>query len=74
MLIDKSNQNQESQPYCPLTGVRVLEYGSKQISLSGLLVTWWPCPACNGWHILTTKMNQEEESSKLEPIYQPISL
>lgn len=69
-LMDESKKNQEISPYCPLTGVRVLEYGSKQFSLSGLQVTWWHCPACSGWHLLTTKIDQEKEVSHIDPVYQ----
>jgi hypothetical protein len=71
---DKTKQNLEIQPYCPLTGVWVLEYSSKQFSISGLSVTWWHCPACKGWHILTTKTSQEKEFPRAEPFYQPSSV
>ncbi len=70
-LMDESKQDQEISPYCPLTGVRVLEYGSTQFSLSGLQVVWWHCPACSGWHLLTTKMSQEKEISHVDSVYQP---
>lgn len=73
-VIDETRQNQEIQSYCPLTGVRVLEYGSRQFSISGLSVTWWHCSACNGWHILTTRLNQAKDSARVEPAFQASSL
>jgi hypothetical protein len=66
-------QNGELQTYCPLTGVWVLEFGSKQFSISGLSVTWWHCPACNGWHILTTRVNQASDGAG-GPAFQASSL
>lgn len=62
---EESKQNQEIQTYCPITGVRVLEYGSKQFSISGLYITWWHCPACTGWHVVSTKLNQENENARI---------
>lgn len=73
-VMDESKQNQEILPYCPLTGVRVLEYGSTQFSFSGLQVTWWHCPACSDWHLLTVKISQEKESPCVEPECQPLPL
>ncbi len=73
-LMGGSKQNPGISNYCPLTGGRVLEYGSIQFSFSGLYVTWWHCPACNGWHLLTTKVNQEPEGSRVDPVGQPLVL
>ena len=72
-VLDGLRQNQEVQTYCPTTGIRVLEYGSKQFSIPGLYVTWWHCLVCSGWHILTTGINQEKEG-KTDLIYQASSL
>ena len=72
--VNKLNQDQESSTYCPLTGVRVLEYGSKQFSISGVTVTWWHCVACNGWHLLTSKMNPEKESAEVKMGFQSLTL
>jgi lipopolysaccharide biosynthesis regulator YciM len=69
-IIDEKKQNQEIQTYCPLTGVRVLEYGSKQFTISGMSVTWWHCPTCNGWHILTTRLSQAKDSAIKDPAFQ----
>ena len=71
--MDGLKQNLEASTYCPLTGVQVLEYGSKQFSISDLHITWWNCPACGGWHILTTKMKREKDNVTVEPSYQPLS-
>lgn len=68
--MEEARQNEQLQTYCPLTGVRVLESGSKQFSVSGVSVTWWHCPACNGWHVLTTKLTQVKDGSGMEPSYQ----
>jgi formate dehydrogenase maturation protein FdhE len=65
--MQEAKQDQEVQTYCPTTGVRVLEYGSKQFTISGLCVTWWHCSACTGWHIVTTKAHQEKEASRILP-------
>lgn len=70
--IDETRQNQEIVSYCPLTGVRVLELGSTQFSISGVSVTWWHCPACNGWHVLTTKLSQVKETARKDLTFQAL--
>ena len=71
---EESKQNFDIQTYCPLTGVRILESCTKQFSISGLMVTWWHCPACSGWHILTSRLNQEQNIPRGEASYQPLPL
>lgn len=71
---EEPNQNPNIQTYCPLTGVRIWEYAVKQFSISGLLVTWWHCPACSGWHILTTTLNQEQDVPRAEPKFPSLAL
>ncbi|MCK6624807.1 MAG: hypothetical protein L6R45_06485 [Anaerolineae bacterium] len=72
--LEASKQSQEIQAYCPVTGVRVLEYGSKQFSISGFYVTWWHCPACNGWHVVSTKLNSDKENARIELLHPVASI
>lgn len=71
---EESDQNTNIQTYCPLTGSRIWEYAVKQFSISGLLVTWWHCPACGGWHLLTTTAGQEQNIPRTEPNPSPLLL
>ncbi len=69
-----SRQNATGSTHCPLSGVQVLEYASKKFTIAEWQVTWWNCPSCGGWHLLTTKNNQEKESLPVDPSYQPTPL
>ncbi|MFN8457184.1 MAG: hypothetical protein U0401_21400 [Anaerolineae bacterium] len=71
MTEKRTNLTQAGQAstYCSLTGVQVLEYASKRFAIADWHVTWWNCPACGGWHILTTKTGQEKDGVKVEPVF-----
>jgi len=52
----------EAYPYdelfCPVTTRQVFGDRWKNFSLPTGQVMWWHCPACQGWHVSVTELEQ----------------
>jgi len=62
-FINNTDQNSQAIGQCPIANQQIATGPSKQISFPGGQATWWQCPACQGWHIVT--LNEKDTSGSI---------
>ena len=52
-FMDIALQSSTANVHCPISERQVTAGQSKRIVFPGGQATWWHCPVCQGWHLIT---------------------